>query len=105
MINCKTKYSWRLSLKTGEKISYILDDVGRKFIEISDEFLSSEFGIFVTNSSSEVKNLDMLKQVAQLALQSKEITLKDYVSMVKSQSISEIENMMELAEQKAQERR
>jgi len=90
--------------KPGKKFAYVLDDIGRQYLEISDDFKFAEFGIFVSNSSDDNATLQQLKQLAQVSLQQKEITLKDFISSIKTKSITETEKILENAERKAAER-
>lgn len=84
--------------KDNQKIVFVLDDLSKKFIDISDDFKLSEFGIFITNSSFDLKILETLKQVSQISLQQKEITLKDFITSMKTQSVTEIEQILDAAE-------
>jgi hypothetical protein len=90
--------------KTNKKILFILDDLSKKFIEISEDFKLSELGVYITNSAFDLKLLETLKQVAQIALQQKEITLKDFITASKSQSITEIEEILKAAERYNQQK-
>src|SRR5690606_10422538 len=87
----------------GKKINYILDDMSRVMLEISDEFVNADYGIFVTNSAKEVKALEDLRAIANQAAASGLLTLTDLVSIVNSNSMADIKATVKESEKKAQE--
>lgn len=91
--------------KKGKKVNFILDDVGRSFFEVDEGFKNGEYGVFVTNSGSEVKDLEVLREAAQLSLQSGEITLKDYFRVLMTKSRAEMKHILIEANEEAKARR
>ena len=91
----------KTAYKDGKKINYILDDMGRNIINVDDEFINADYGIFVTNSAKEVKSLEDLKILAQQAISSGMISLKEAAVIISSQSISEVDNIIKQAEQRS----
>lgn len=92
----------KVAYPAGKKINYILDNMQRIFLTISDEFIDADYGIFVTNSSKEVKALEDLKQLAQQAISAGMISLKEAVTIIQSQSISEVKHIVTDGEQRMQ---
>ena len=83
-----TKFIW----KSGKKVSYVLNDLQRKFFEVTDaNFLYEDMGVFISNSTKDMAVLQTLKQMAQQMFASKEISLSEYVNVLKSNSIKDIE--------------
>lgn len=102
----------KIAWKDGKKINYIMDDMSRVFMEIDGtEFDSTEYGVFVGNSSKEEQSIEALKQLTQPALQSGVIKLSEVADIMMSESIADIKNKLkkaeadlEVAQQQAQER-
>jgi len=88
----------KIVLKDKEKLGFFTDDYTRKFIEVDENFKYADFGIFATNATSETKTLQKLTELTQIALQQQQITLADFISTAKSQSIAEIEQILKQAE-------
>ncbi len=91
----------KVAYPEGKKINYILDDTQRIFLTISDQFIDADYGVFVTNSSKEVKALEDLKALANQAISSGMITLKEAVTIIQSQSLADVKQIVIAAEQKA----
>lgn len=89
------KIAWR----EGKKIQYITDDMGKSFFDLDGElFEMGEYGIFVGNSAKDDRVMEGLKQLAQAALQNDKATLSDMISILKSDSITDVEHRMIEAE-------
>lgn len=84
----------KVAYPEGKKINYILDDMGRTVLTIDSEFINADYGIFVTNSAKEVKALEELKALANQAISSGMITLKEAATILTSQSLSQIDNII-----------
>lgn len=87
----------------GKKINFILDDMSRVMLEISDEFQNADYGVFVTNTSKEVKALEDLRSMAQQAAASGLMTLTDLITIFDSNSMADIKAVVKQSEQRAQE--
>ena len=81
------KYAWAENNK--KKLHFIMDDFVRAFIDLDDDFLYSDFDVFVSDSTKENQNLEQLKTLIQPAMQNG-ATLSDAAMMLMSESISEI---------------
>jgi hypothetical protein len=97
----ETRMAWR----GGKKVTYILDDGTRTFLELDEyEFANSEFGVFVSNSTKSQEIMNTMKQLAHASMQSGNAVLSDIVKMLKSDSVTEQEKILEMAEEKAHAR-
>lgn len=95
----------KVAFKDGVKMQYVMDDLGRKLIEINDsDFKNSEFGIIITNSGEDAKNLQSLKEAAMMALQQQQISLKDFADTIITKSMAKIRNLLIDAEKHNQEK-
>lgn len=92
----------KVAYPEGKKINYILDDMGRTFLEISEDFVDADYGVFVTNTAKEVQALEQLRSIAQQAVASGIISLKELISVFDTDSIADIKNVVEKAELNAQ---
>lgn len=94
------KFAWRKSNR--KYINYVLSGPERLFIQIDDDFLYSDYDVFLTNSSKEVDNLELIRTLYQPAMQNG-ASLLDVASMMTSENISELKIKLEEIEQKRAE--
>ena len=90
LLNC-AKYAWSESNR--KKLHFIMDDFVRKFVDIDDSFLYSDFDVFVSDSTKESQNLEAVKSLMQPAMQNG-ATISDAIEILTSESISEIKRKM-----------
>lgn len=98
------KMAWR----NGKKIQYIMDDMSKVFMNIEgDDFSSTSYGVFVSNSSKDDRTIDQLRNLAQSALQSGVTSFADIADIIQDESITSIQRKLKEAqsniEQKQQE--
>tara|TARA_R110000822_G_scaffold2004_7_gene9554 strand:- start:9031 stop:11448 length:2418 start_codon:yes stop_codon:yes gene_type:complete len=87
-----------------KKLQYITDDVQRVFMTVDmDKFADSDYGCFITNSGRESKIFAKLEQLADRALMSGTAVFSDVIKMFKSNSVSELSNLIEESEAKRDE--
>ena len=91
------KYAWAESDK--KKLSFILDDFSRTFLELNDDFLYSDYDVFVSDSTKENANLEALRSLMQPAIQNG-ATLSDAITLLTNDSISEIKRKLKEIEEK-----
>lgn len=88
----------KLAYKDGKKLQYLLDDGYKMFLNLEKEDMGmmqdSEYGVFVSNSSRDFRIKEQLQQMAQAALQNDKIRFTDIITIMKSNSISDIENKL-----------
>lgn len=94
----------KVAYPTGKKINFILDDMTRVFLDIDEGFANADYGVFVTNSAKEVKALEDLKNIAQQAVASGIISLRELVTIFDSESVADIKNVVKQAEARADEK-
>jgi hypothetical protein len=85
------KFAWSTNDK--KKLTFIIDDFSRMFLELNDEFLYSDYDVFISDSSKENANLEALRSLMQPAIQNG-ATLSDVVTLLTSDSISEIKRKL-----------
>jgi hypothetical protein len=89
----------------GKKAQYILDDMSRVLFEIDGPELSNtQFSVFVSNSAKDNLIVDTLKNLANDALRSNLIRFSDVISILETESISDIKNKIVQSEMKQEQR-
>jgi hypothetical protein len=91
------KHAWRNSER--KSLYYVLDDMSRKFIDISPEFLYSDFGVFLTDSSKEAQNIEVLKTLLQPAMQNG-ASLLDAANVLTADNMNVIKRQLEEVDKK-----
>jgi hypothetical protein len=91
------KFAWRNSDK--KYINYVLDGPSRTFINITEDFLYSDYDVFVSNSSKEGAAIDALKGLYQPAMQNG-ATLLDIATILNSDNLSDIKMKLEEIEKR-----
>ena len=82
-----------------KKLQYVSDDMSTVFFSIDgNEFINSEFGVFVTNASKDQEALQALKQLTQAALQNDKISFSNVIDLYLNESLSGIKNKLRAAE-------
>lgn len=99
LLNC-AKIAWSRSNK--KKLYYIMDDSNRAFIDLNDEFLYSDFGVFVTDSTRENNNIELLRQLLQPAMQSG-ATLLDAAYILTANNMTMIKSKLKDVEARRQD--
>lgn len=88
-----------------KKLTYFLDDLSRKTIDLDTGLLDSDtVGVFLVNSSKAEETKDTIRQLAHAAMQTQSAKLSDIVSMIRQESIVEMEDTLKAAEKEAAER-
>ena len=102
-----TKYAWEQYDK--KKLHYIMPDATRIFLDITDEFLYSDYDIFLSDSTKEHQNIEALRTLLQPAMQNgatlldvADILTNDNLTKIKS-TLREVEQRREAAEKQAVE--
>jgi hypothetical protein len=94
----------KLCYMDGGKIEFLDDEFLRTVIEIDGDLLNdSDYGIFVTDAQTEQAVFDKLQGVAQQALQAQAITMSELITVFKSKSLSEVENVIKQGEQRREQ--
>lgn len=97
-----SKIAYSNSGKT--KLSYILDDMSRKTIDLDIALLdNTTLGIFISNSAKAEEAQELVRQLAHAALQSQKIEFSDVISIVRQNGIVEAEETLKAAEAERRE--
>lgn len=87
------------------KLSYVLDDMSIKLLEIDSELLdASTYGFFISNASKAWDAKQAVQQLSQAAMQNQKAELSDIVKVIRAESVQEAEELLAVAEKNAQER-
>lgn len=90
----KTAYSQR----PPQKLSYVLDDMTQKMLTTDPELLeNSKYGLFVANSAKADQAKKAVDSLSQAALQNQQADLSDIIKVIKSDSITEAEELLDAA--------
>ncbi len=83
-------------------LNYIMDDAGRAFIKLADEFFYEDMDVFVEDSTKNQQDIETLKQLMQPAMQNG-ASLLDIAEIITMDNINMIKNKLEDIEQKRME--
>ena len=78
-------------------INYITDDMTRVFLDISDNFLYSDYDIFITDSTEENNNIQIIKNLYQPAVQNG-AQLSEIAEVMTSNNLNDIKNKLKKME-------
>lgn len=99
---CRTAYS---SEEAKKKLIFVLDDLSLELLNLDSMLIgSSTFGIFVSDSNEGLETKQSIQQLFQAALQNDKANLSDLIKIMKSTSLQETEEVLQIAEDRAQER-
>jgi len=86
-------------------LSYILDDLSHKQFTVDQNMLdASTVGIFITDATKVEESKELIKQLAHAAMQNDKAKLSDVISIIREDSIQEVEEMLRVAESKSESR-
>ena len=94
------KEAWRDSSKT--HLQYILNDASRAFITLSDDFFYEDFDIFISDSTKDSQDLQMIKSLYQPAMQNG-ASILDIAEIMTLDNISEIKTKLKQIEKRRAE--
>lgn len=90
--------------KKPRKLSYILDDMSLRMLTVDQDLLdNSEYGLFVANSSKAEDAKQAVIQLSQAAMQNQQADLVDIIKVIRSESVTEAEELLTVSVQKKQE--
>lgn len=99
----RAKVCW--SQGTPKKLSYILDDMTLHMLTVDQGLLdSASFGLYVGNSAKAGEAKKAIEALSQAAMQNQQASLLDIVKVIRSESITEAEEFLEVSQQEAEER-
>ncbi len=88
-----------------KKFQFVSDELATSFFSVDmNEFVNSEFGVFVSNSAKDSETLNTLKQLMQAAVQNDKASLSDIIDILGSESISDIKQKLKKSEEESLQR-
>ncbi|MDG1859697.1 MAG: hypothetical protein P8I94_11365 [Emcibacteraceae bacterium] len=85
----------KLAWKDGKKAATVLGDGSYKFLSVLPEVALSDYGIYMGDSGKDEALKGMVTQFAQGALQSGSISLLDLIKVMKADTMTEAEKVLE----------
>ena len=96
------KHAYR---KGSKKLQYVTDELETVMFSIEGELFSeADYGLFISNTNSDMELLQSLKQLAHAGIQNDKITFSQLMDIYNSDSISSIRRKIERSEQEKMER-
>ena len=97
------KYAWRN--KNHEKLQYISDEMASIITEIDgQQFNEADYGIMISNSSTDSELIGTMKQLAQAGLQNDKINFSGLMDIYLSESMSSMRRKIETYEEETIQR-
>ena len=88
-----------------KKFQYVGDDLASVFFTVDgNEFNNSEYGVFISDASTDVEALDALKQLAHAALQNDRIMLSEVAEIYSTKSLADVKGKLKEAEERLMQR-
>ena len=82
-----------------KKLTYVLDDMSKRIIDLDVGLLdNSTLGVFVSNSAKAEETKETIRQLAHAAMQTQNANLSDVISMIRQESVVEMEETLKAAE-------
>ena len=94
------KHAWKNSGK--QKLHYIFNDSSRMFMDITEDFLYSDFDVFATDSTKEHLNLQKIESLLQAAMQNG-ATLFEAAEVLTGDNISNIKDKLKEIDERKQQ--
>jgi len=95
------KYVWKKNPKKG---AYVLDDIGIEMVTMFEDISDSEYDIHVTSASDIDEIKELLKSLAQAAMQNGTMTMSQAATMYMKDSVSGMLRFLEEKEDEASQR-
>lgn len=94
----------KIAYREGKISQYVLDDMSIELLEITAEIENADFSVYVSNSVRDQQTLDAMKQLFNSALQYDKVVLSDIAKVLQSNSVTDIQRMLERSEKSKYER-
>jgi len=86
------------------KLSYIMDDMSVMMFEVDQNMLdASTLGLFIANAGKADDAKKAVETLSQSAMQNQQVDLLDVIRIVRSESVTEAEEMLEVSRDRMQE--
>ncbi len=87
------------------KLVYILDDLSKEIIDLDPALLdNSTLGLFVENSAKAQEAKQLIESLAHAAMQAQKVELSDIAALVRTEGVTEAEEILKAAEEKSHEK-
>lgn len=87
----------KLCWSNGKKASYILGDGAYKFLSVFPDISLQDYGIFIGDAGKDDAMRQQLQSIAQAAVQGGQATLLDIIKVLKADTFTEAEHILERA--------
>ena len=85
--------------KDSVKLSYVLDDMSMRMLNLDVNLLdSTKLGLFIANSTKASEAMETLKQLSHAAMQNQKAELSDVLAVLRQDGIVEAEETLKVAE-------
>ncbi|HAY89344.1 MAG TPA: hypothetical protein DCY51_07885, partial [Bacteroidetes bacterium] len=88
------KYSYK---KWPQHAQYVFDNMGMEVILNYDEFLESEYDLYMSNASDDFELMEDIKSLSQAAIQNQQASFADIISIRKSGSLQDVQRRLDRA--------
>jgi len=95
------KQAWK---NKSRKLQYVLDDLSTVFLNIDDDFINSEYGIYIATSMSDTQIFNDLRSVMMQGYQRDKISLKGLMDVYLTESVASMRRKIENAEEEMHHR-
>jgi len=84
-----------------KKFQFVGDDLGSTFFSIDgNEFVNADYGVFISDASTDLEALDALKQLTHAALQNDRVMLSSIADVYASKSLADVKSKLKESEDK-----
>lgn len=81
---------------------FVLDDLSLQTLELTpDSLINADFGVFISDSSKDNQLFESIKSLSQPLLQNDKAKFSDIISMLKANSVEELEREIKASEKQA----
>lgn len=84
------------------RLEFLMSDMSRKFINITEDFYYADFDVFVSDSSDEHRKIQVMQNLAESAI-GQGASLSEISEMLRSNNIPEMNNKLKKIEKERQE--
>lgn len=87
-----------------KKFQFVGDDLAATFFSVDgNEFVNADYGVFISDSASDLEALDALKQLTHAALQNDRVMLSSIADVYSSRSLADVKSKLREAEDRMQQ--
>lgn len=92
------KFAWRNN--KSKKAQFVLDDLSTELLNIDGEtFNESEYGLFISNSTSDTELVSSMKQLAHAMAQNDKMNMRDLMTVLTAPSVSSMRRELERSDE------